>query len=202
MSSFKIGFLKLFFIANSLIYGPALLSQTITHLDSLDNEFDIKVKAMLGNDLSGQMIPYFIVEDKNGTISRDSLRSKVTFINLWFEACLPCIAEFQALERFYVTNKPRTGFQFISITFEPDSVIARVKKEKNLTYPIYHLSVDGCRQLISKMGYPVTLIIDKDLKIAYSTAGGSVNPDIADKHLNLFIQAELEKVLEKSFGRH
>ena len=115
-----------------------LLSQVITHEDSLDNEFDLKIQALFGNILKGKTIPDFIITDKNGIImSRNELLSKVTFINFWFEAYAPCIAEFQALQKFYVTNKSRKEFQFISITFEPDSTIERVRKALPTQFIIY-----------------------------------------------------------------
>jgi hypothetical protein len=31
--------------------------------------------------------------------SDDSLKNKITIINFWFEACAPCIAEFDALNK-------------------------------------------------------------------------------------------------------
>lgn len=190
--------LKVFLIAFCLTNGLTLFAHVITHEDSLDNEFDRKVQALLGNDLKGETIPdFFISSEKQIVLSRNKLRSKITFINFWLEACAPCIAQFQAMEKFYNKNKSRKEFLFVSITSEPDSVIERIRKENGLTYPVYHLSADSCRQIISKMGFPAILIVDKNLKIAFSTSGGSLNPDNVDKQLNHFIQAELEKELSR-----
>jgi hypothetical protein len=65
------------------------------------------------------------------------LRSKITFINFWFASCAPCVAEFQALEKFYNQINPWKTLNLFLSLFEADSVIERVKKTNNLTYPIY-----------------------------------------------------------------
>jgi len=191
--------LRVFLIAFCLTNGLTLFAQVITHEDTLDNEFDRKVQAILGNDLKGETIPdFFISRETEIVLSRNKLRSKVTFIYFWNEACEPCITKFHALEKFYLKNKSRKEFLFVSITSEPDSVIERIRKENGLIYPIYHLSADSCRQIISKMGLPATLIVGKNLKIAFSTSGGSLDPEVEDKRLNHFIQAELEKEIANS----
>lgn len=197
MNSLKVNLFKITFITICLINNLTLLSQVITHMDTLDNEFDKKVQFLLGNDLRGETIPAFIARDTNGELfTRENIRSKkITFINFWFESCPPCLAEFGAMEKFYIKNKDRQDFQFVSITFEQDSTIERIRKKYNLTYPIYYLSNDSCNKVRFKVGYPVIFMVDKNLKITYSKGGGSTDPDIEDKTLNYFIQDELDKQL-------
>jgi cytochrome oxidase Cu insertion factor (SCO1/SenC/PrrC family) len=119
------GFLTVFFLAIRL----TLFSQ-LSHEDSMTYQYNLKAAILVGNDLRGKTIPDFVVKDKTGKLfTNDNFRSKITFINFWFEACAPCLTEFQALEKFYNKNKSRDNFQFISITWEQDSVIEQVRKK-------------------------------------------------------------------------
>ena len=148
-------------------------------------------------DVRGATLRTFIAKDRKGNVfTDDSLPLKITFINFWFETCAPCVAEFSALEKFYRNNKSRKNFQFISITFEQDTTIDQIREKYNLTYPVYRLSNDSCRMLLGKLGYPTNQILDKTGKIVYSITGGPIDPKMADKDLNYFIQAELEKQLK------
>jgi thiol-disulfide isomerase/thioredoxin len=169
----------------------------ITHEDSLHYFEHLRADSLMGLDVRGTMLQAFIAKDRKGNVfTNDSLPSKITFINFWFEACHPCVAEFSALEKFYANNRSRKDFQFISITFEQDTTIEQVQKKYNLTYPMYHLSYDSCRKVLVKLGYPTSQIIDKTGKIVYSVTGGPLDPEMANKFLNYFVQAELEKQLK------
>jgi len=176
--------------------GISIFSQ-ISHEDSINYFEYSKMNISLGNDIRGKTIPGFNAKAQNGALfTDDDLHSKITFINFWFEACAPCLAEFQALEKFYNNNKSKENFQFVTITFEADSTIELVRKKNNLTYPIYRLSSDSCRKIIGRLAYPSTFIVNKNLEIVYVTTGGPTDPKIADKFLNYFIQTELNKQLE------
>jgi len=182
-------FLTIFFLTP----GVSIFSQ-INHEDSINYFEYLKISSSLGKDIKGKIISDFKAKGKNGTLfTDDDLHSKITFVNFWFETCAPCVAEFQALEKFYNNNKSRENFQFVSITFESDSIIEKIRKKNNLTYPIYHLSSDSCRKIIGRLAYPATYILNKDLEIVYVTCGGPSDPKIADKFLNYFVQDELDK---------
>lgn len=188
--------IKIFLTILFLIPGVNIFSQ-ITHDDSTNYFEYIKLNISVGNDIRGKKVSGFNANGKNGVLFTDNdLRSKITFINFWFEACAPCVAEFQALEKFYNNNKSRENFQFVSITFEADSTIDRIRKKNNLSYPIYRLSIDSCRKIIGRLGYPATFIVNKNLEIVYAISGGPTDPKIADKYLNYFVQAELVKQLK------
>ncbi|HWC54966.1 MAG TPA: TlpA disulfide reductase family protein [Chitinophagaceae bacterium] len=188
--------MKILFLQILLCITLQSFSQ-VTHEDSLRYLDHLRADSLMGLDARGKTLKAFIAKDRKGTIfTNDSLRSKITFINFWFETCAPCAAEFQALEKFYTNNKSRRGFQFVSITYEADTVIERIRMKNNLTYPMYHLSYDSCRKVLINLGYPTSQIIDKTGKIVYSVTGGPLDPVMADKYLNYFIQAELDKQLK------
>ena len=183
-----------FFLTVVILCGWILSYSQVSHEDSLQYLDHLKMSEIWAKELKGKTVRDFVVRDKNGiSVTRDRLRSKITFINFWFLSCAPCVAEFQAVEKFYNNNKSRENFQFISITFEADSVIDQVRKKNNLTYPIYQLSSDSCRKIIGLLGYPATLIVNKDLEVIYAVGGGPTDRETADKYLNYFLQAELEK---------
>lgn len=173
------------------------------HADSVHYFDFLKMITNFGNDsIKGKKIPAFTVRDIKGNLFTDrNLHSKITFVNFWFETCAPCIAEFAALEKLYQSNKSNAQFQFISITFEMDSVIDRIQKKYDLTYPLYHLSSDSCRKIIRGLGYPTNFIVNENLEIVYYLTGGSTSPVVADKFLNYFVQTELDKQLKFNAGK-
>lgn len=169
----------------------------VGHDDSTGYAGLLQMHEAFTKDIMGKPISNFIVKDKNGVLlTPDKSGSKITFINFWFLACAPCVAEFPALEKFYNHNKSREDFQFISITFESESVIEETRKKYNLTYPVYRLSSDSCRKMIGRLGYPATFILNKNQEIIYAVSGGPTDRETADKYLNHFIQAEIDKQLK------
>ncbi|HEY5773572.1 MAG TPA: hypothetical protein VIS75_13120, partial [Chitinophagaceae bacterium] len=100
-------FLTIFFLTPCV----SIFSQ-INHEDSINYFEYLKISSSLGKDIKGKIISDFKAKDKNGTLfTDDDLHSKITFVNFWFETCAPCVAEFQALEKFYNNNKSRENFQ-------------------------------------------------------------------------------------------
>ena len=197
MQPLKNVILSKFFVTILFLNIHTNLFSQLNHNDSLNYSQTMEADNAFGNNSKGKIIQNFILRDKNGKLfTSDSLQSKITFINFWFDGCHPCFAEFEALEKFYIKNKLRKDFQFISITRDPDSVIDRIRKEHDLTYPIFHLSSDSCKNLKFNTGYPTNWIVGKNRKIVYSISGGSNDPSDADKLLNYFIQSELDKQLK------
>ena len=184
--------LGIFFLVTSVCSFSQVSSN-----DSLNYFQMLQADSLFGNKSKGKIPGNFVLKNKDGKLlTNTDLDSKTTFVNFWFEGCHPCVAEFQALEKLYNRNKSRKDFQFISISLDPDSVIERVRKENRLTYPVYHLSQDSCWKMNFNSGFPTNWIVDKSRKVIYSFTGGSLDPNEADKFLNYFIQAELDKQLK------
>jgi thiol-disulfide isomerase/thioredoxin len=134
-----------------------------------------------GTYLIGKEMPGFQIESLTKTLySSKNLQNKITFLNFWFEACVPCIAEMTALQSLYEKFKNYKKFQFLSFTYEKKEVIERIKKKFKLTYPILTTSIDSCTYLNFGKGFPTNIITNKKAKIAYFTFGGEANPDKAD----------------------
>lgn len=184
----RILFQPFLFLITANIYSQ------VSHQDSVNYFSHLEINEKMGNDSKGKLFQGFsAVDDKGNLITENSLVSKTTFVNFWFASCAPCVAEFQALEKFYQNNRSKENFQFISFTFESDSTIDQIRKKYDLSFPIYHLANENCRKLLGKLGYPTSFIINEHLEIVYSDTGGPNNPEIADKFLNYFVQSELDR---------
>jgi len=82
--------------------GICIFSQ-ISHEDSINYFEYSKMNISLGNDIRGKTIPGFNAKAQNGALfTDDDLHSKITFINFWFEACAPCLAEFRRWKNFII----------------------------------------------------------------------------------------------------
>jgi peroxiredoxin len=135
-------------------------------------ESDPLVKLLLGKKFHD-----FSAQDESGTkISSKDIKGKTALINFWFEACAPCVAEFESLNTLYNKYRSDKDFKFISFSFEDDSVIERVRKEYKLSYPIYHLSRDSCKLLTFDLqGYPSNYILDPRGRVAFVGIGGPID---------------------------
>src|SRR5690349_10846086 len=79
--------------------------------------------SLLGS-LKGKVLPPFLARDLNGnTVTLETLRGKVVYLNFWFLSCAPCIAEIPNLNRLYENTKNLPGFAFYTITYEPEEQV-------------------------------------------------------------------------------
>src|SRR5882757_4021267 len=93
-------------------FGQRITPKATT--DSFDYYFNKRKEAVIG-------LPYpkFSFKTENGkTFSNADLDNKISFINLWFEACPPYIAELASLNALYTKYKNDSHFAFISFIFE------------------------------------------------------------------------------------
>lgn len=104
--------------------------------------------------------------------SNTNLKSKITFINFWFEGCAPCIAEFDALNDLYKKYKSNKDFQFLSFTFETHENVLRVASKYHLEYPILTIEKNEIYKLIFNLGFPTSIITDRLGKISFIKCGG------------------------------
>ena len=93
-------------------------------------------------------------------ISNKDFIGKITFINYWFKACHPCIAELAGLNKCYNLLKEDKNFQFISFSTDTSSVIAESKEKFKINFSIYHLDKKQAQEL-HFLAAPTNLIIDK-----------------------------------------
>lgn len=131
----------------------------------------------------GKSFPYFSASSGDSVLTNADFKGKVVYINFWFEACLPCIAEFAGLNKLYDSLQEKKDVDFISFTFESPERIKAVKQKYNIKYKIVSLKREECQLLNQGSGYPTHIILNKEGKIKYFSNGGNTNKDRATAHI-------------------
>ena len=135
-----------------LVFAP-VKSQSINQRqeDSLVNAWKKQV--------IGKPLPTFIAAGDDGVVNNDSLKGKVTFINMWEASCAPCMAEMGALNKLYDTLGNYPNFQFISLSADDLETIRHIKEKYHIRFNVAHLDEDGCYRLNGGMGYPTCICL-------------------------------------------
>jgi len=106
----------------------------------------------------------FSVKDlKGNTVSLESLKGKVIFINLWATWCGPCRAEMPTIQKLYnEIDHDKIAFVMLSLDKEGDEqkVINYIEK-KEFTFPVY-TRLSPLPSLLKVPSIPTTFVISKD----------------------------------------
>jgi peroxiredoxin len=129
--------------------------------------------------------------------TNESLKNRITVINFWFEGCSPCRAETNALNDLYSDFRSNSNFQFLSFTFDKEEGLKNFIETNNIQYPVISTKQDSCTLLNFKSGYPTTLIINAEGKVAFYSCGGAEEPDIAKKMIEKKVYPVLKDLLSK-----
>ena len=129
--------------------------------------------------------------------TNEDLKNKITVINFWFEACAPCVAETDALNKLYSDFRANNNFQFISFTFDKSDAIKIFTDKNKIQYPIISISRDSCYLLNFKSGFPTTIVTDEKGKIAYYSCGGLIEPELAKEMIKKNVYPILKDLLVK-----
>lgn len=142
---------------------------------------------------------FFSAPDQNGVVyNADSLKTKVTFINFWFEGCMPCLAEKEALDSIYRKYSINENFRFLSFTFEsPEKIAAFVKKDK-IGYSVLHISRSEINRLNFEHGFPVSMVVDAKGFIRYIVSGGFQEKQKAGERVYSRYTKEIERILNEN----
>jgi thiol-disulfide isomerase/thioredoxin len=162
--------------------------------DSMEIELMRSSLLQFDNDASQNLLPDFKTKDLDGRsyTKKDLLNGKITFINLWFVACPPCIAEIPNLNRLYEIMKDKPGFQFFAITYDTDSIARDAIKKYEIRFPVLTVSVKEALSLTFGKGFPTNMIVDKEEKIRSVFWGGASS---TGRGFELFWKMEIEKLL-------
>lgn len=95
-------------------------------------------------------------------------------INFWFTTCPPCIAEIKWL------NKLKEEFQnseldFIAVSFEKQKNLNNFLENHSFEYKQFYLEQKKINEMALTIGYPTTIIIDKNQKVIFQKSGGHDN---------------------------
>jgi peroxiredoxin len=160
--------MKLIMSAFLLLSSFVLFSQNTTNTkDELIEDFEKKY-----NEAIGKPFPEFQGICDGKPINKESLKGKTVYINFWFEACAPCVAEFDALNDLYHKLSGKKNFEFISFTFETPEKIRELKRKYMLNFKIISLPQRECFRLNQGVGFPTHFILHDDLTVSYLISGG------------------------------
>ena len=102
------------------------------------------------------------------------LRGRVVFLNFWATWCVPCIAEMPSIQRLY--EQVKDDAVFVCVSPEEASVVNRFVEENGYRIPMY--TFEGSPPAVFQVeGYPKTLIIGPDGRIAFAHTGTALWDD-------------------------
>lgn len=133
--------------------------------------------SIIESQIGKQYSLFSLQPTENKNIKNKDILGKITVINFWFKDCAPCIAEFESLNNLFNKFSSNPKFQFISITFESPETIEKIKKKYNIPYTIYSIPQEECSSLNYGLGYPVTIILDKNSNITDLNSGGFIDKE-------------------------
>lgn len=175
-----------------IIFSFVLICSFAANCQTPEEQRFLDTLKMGGTYLIDKEMPEFKIKTVDGKeYSNKDLKNKITFINFWFEACAPCIAEMGALEALFLKFNPYKKFQFLSITYETKESIDNISLKYNMPYSIISTSPDSCYYLNFRKGFPTTIILNEEGRVAYFTIGGDTNPEGA----NLFFKTNIYPLL-------
>ena len=143
--------------------------------------------------------PHFGASDMKGKYFSDSLLiGNITLINLWFENCAPCIAEFKRLNEIFEKFQNNKFFNFITFMFENDSRINEIVKRYSLNFPVIPISEEECHRLNFGSGFSTNIIVDKDGRVFFFKSGGAIQAANASQEIDSTILPKLSQLLDQN----
>lgn len=151
---------------------------------------------MQNEKFAGKEYPRFFIKLPDASsFSNTDLTDHTVFINFWFEACAPCMAEMEGLNELYAKLAGNPNFKFVSFSFDPDSTIQRLVEQLNIKYKVIHLDKAECYRLNFQSGFPSSFILDKKGKISYYKMGGVLDKEKATKAIMTEIYPKITALL-------
>ncbi len=159
--------------------------------NSLDSFMEAQNRATIGKDF-----PMFDFDNGERKLNNDSLKGKVVLINFWFEGCHPCMMEMRSLNNLFQSLKDNPEFEFVSITYDKNIAIERVRKNFDLKFDVISIDQNECTRLNQGRGYPTNIILSRKGRIIYFSSGGFTDREKAEeyvqKELGMHIKSELK----------
>ncbi len=117
--------------------------------------------------------PTFVLEDLNGNkVSSKKYEGKITILSFWATWCKYCLIEIPHLNELYEKYKDK-GVEIVGLSFDrrgAKDVIPFLKKVK-IDYPILIGNQNIGYRFGGIVGFPTTIVIDRDWKIYQKHAG-------------------------------
>lgn len=146
--------------------------------------------AVCAESIQGQTMPDFTVELTDGTtvtLSELLKTKEVVVLNIFATWCGPCQGEFPEMEAVYRQYQDRMEIVAVS-AYEGDDMetLRSFKEEMGVTFPMGKAGADITGN-VDIPGYPTSLIIDRNGRVAYYGAGAFVNGEAFEKLVTLLM---------------
>jgi len=190
------------YIANSVSYNLGETFQrndsTITWVQlSLDlQKVDYKREEIF--ELKDKQLPAIeFVTLKGNKIDNKFIQGKVTFINLWFVNCAPCLKEIPKLNE--IKKEFGEKVNFIAVTFDPKEKVLDFIERKPFDFEIAYDQMNLLKEGFKVSSYPKILIVDKSGKISFISNGIKEDDSESDnvKHSVEEIEEQLRDFVAK-----
>jgi thiol-disulfide isomerase/thioredoxin len=143
----------------------------------------------------GQPYIEFKITNETEAVDNQSLSGKVVLINFWFEGCHPCMAEMEALNNLFKKMSSNKDFVFISLTWENNETIKRIKEKFGLAFEIFSAPPKECQRLNFGCGYPTSIILDKSGIVKYKRSGGPIEIEKANEFIEKTLLPQIQSLL-------
>ncbi|MBI4746194.1 MAG: redoxin domain-containing protein [Deltaproteobacteria bacterium] len=120
----------------------------------------------------GDQAPAFSLKDMKGnTVTLDSLKGKVVFLDFWASWCDPCKEELPELELLY-SKYGKDGFEVIGVSVDKsESNVAAFLKKRPVSFTILPNIKGDVAEAYGLPGMPTGYIIGKDGVIRHRHVG-------------------------------
>lgn len=134
---------------------------------------------------AGSQAADFKLETLNGTtVSLDSLRGKVVFLNVWATWCAPCLEEMPSMQTLYDAFKGNKDFVMLAVSQDTKgrSVVAPYVAKNGYRFTILLDPQNKVSETYDVSGVPETFIIDRKGQIVAHHMGAFdwSRPDVKD----------------------
>lgn len=113
----------------------------------------------------GELMPSYAAPTLDGdTLSIESLRGHVVFLNFWTTWCKPCVAEFPAFQRLDAEYS-RAGLRIITVSLDirGEEVVRPFVRERGLHWPQLLDSESRVMSIFRwSKGVPKTILVNRD----------------------------------------
>ena len=155
------------------------------------------LRAAKARESIGLPFPSFAAKLHHQPYSNADLKGKVVFINFWFAACPPCVAEMNSIRELALKYRNHPEVIFLSFTYENEAAIAKFRAQHPMPYRVLSVSRYDCYRLNQNNAFPTSIILDKNGIIRFLVTGGVMNKQEAAAYFKKTVTAELEKVIRQ-----
>lgn len=131
------------------------------------------VEALVGARAKEARVPSYTVTTRDGrTITADSLRGRVVFVNVWATWCPPCRAEMPALQQL-ADAYAAEGLVMLGLSVDrgPARTVDAFLAERGITYPVAIVNAEVIEAFGGVRGYPTSFLVDKAGVVRHAVMG-------------------------------